>query len=105
MVSSREPPLTLREAAAALNVSYRWLLDYLKTIEPCWLQAGHRKLFDEAAMTVIREAMRQTAREGRPNSPRRISPCSSAFVGRNKSSIVAEALALVRKGRRNRARS
>lgn len=51
--------LTMDEAAAALGASRRWLQDFLKTMrDPCYLQVGRKKLFDEIAMTAIREAMR-----------------------------------------------
>jgi hypothetical protein len=50
-------PLSMVEAAA-LVVSPRWLQDFLKTIPPCWLQCGRKKLFDDAALHAIREAMR-----------------------------------------------
>ncbi len=51
-------PLTMNEAAHALGVSRRWLQDFLPTIAPCHLQAGRKKLFDEVALSTIREAMR-----------------------------------------------
>jgi hypothetical protein len=58
-------PLTIRQAAAELGVSQRWLHGFLKTIDPCWLQAGARKLFDEEAMDAIKAAMREAAKSQR----------------------------------------
>jgi hypothetical protein len=59
-------PLTMVEAAAALRVSRRWLQTFIQTIPPCWLAAGNRKLFDEIALTQIREAMRCRASSSSP---------------------------------------
>ena len=39
----------MKEAADALNVSLRFLQGFLATIPPCHLQAGRRKLFDDAS--------------------------------------------------------
>ena len=55
------PPISMDDAAAALGVSRRWLQAFLQTIPPCHLAAGHKKLFDEAAMATIRAAMREDA--------------------------------------------
>lgn len=59
-------PLTMVEAAASLRVSRRWLQTFIQTIPPCWLAAGNRKLFDEIALTKIREEMRCRARSSSP---------------------------------------
>ena len=50
-------PLTMSEAAGeTLRVSKRWLADNLEGVP--YLRCGHKKLFDEAALLAIREAMR-----------------------------------------------
>jgi len=59
--------LTMNEAAAALRMSRRWLQDFIKTIPPCYLQAGRKKLFDSRAMTTIRAAMRRKASKDTKN--------------------------------------
>ena len=61
-----DTPLTMEGAAAALNVSRRWLQDFIQTIPPCWLAAGNRKLFDDRAMSKIKEAMRCPSNFSRP---------------------------------------
>ena len=58
--------MTMNEAAAALNVSRRWLQGFLQKIPPCWLVAGNRKLFDDHAMFNIKEAMRCRSSSTRP---------------------------------------
>jgi hypothetical protein len=60
------PILTMNEAAAALRMSRRWLQDFIRTMPPCWLAAGHRKLFDEKAMERICEATRREAAYSAP---------------------------------------
>jgi hypothetical protein len=50
-------PLSMDEAAAALNVSRRFLQEFIKQIPPCHLQAGRRKLFDEASIAVMRRIL------------------------------------------------
>jgi hypothetical protein len=94
------PLLTREQAAAALNVSARWLSDYLKTIEPCWFKAGHRILFDEAAIATIKESMRCRTNSYRqtPRAGRHI----SAFAGRSSGSTLTEALRLASGGKLSR---
>jgi len=88
------PPLTMNQAAAALGVSRRWLQGYLKEIDPCWLECCRRKLFDEAAMTAIREAMRacHTSSSSRRLDVGRIGVFAGRKIGNT--SIVAQALRL-----------
>lgn len=50
--------LTRAEAAAQLNVSPRWLSDYIRSEGLTVLRAGHRMLFDEGSLAVIKESMR-----------------------------------------------
>ena len=50
--------LTMVEASADLGVSRRWLQDFLKANDIPYLRAGHKKLFDAAAMHALKEAMR-----------------------------------------------
>jgi hypothetical protein len=84
-------PLTMNETAEAFGVSKRWLEQqpWLEGIP--YLRCGHKRLFDEAALHAIREAMRNKCA---PNSstqklgPRRI----IGSVGRNSGSTVTEAL-------------
>lgn len=60
------PVRTFNEAAAELRVSRRWLQDFLKKHPVPILRAGHKKLFDDAAMRAIRALMRD------PNAPREL---------------------------------
>ena len=100
-------PLTMDEAAAELSVSRRWLQAFLNKIPPCHMAAGHRKLFDEAAMATIRAAMRQDAaqreakRKCRSSSsrPRRVARNTGASAEPNSASILIEALRQSRSGR------
>jgi hypothetical protein len=96
-------PLTMQAAAAALGVSRRWLQDFLKSIPPCHLQAGHKKLFDEAALAAVREAMREKARETchLPSSPRRRDDRRiGASAGPSSATILTEARRLASAGSR-----
>ena len=83
-------PLTMNETAAELGVSRRWVQDFLRNVDPCWLECGRRKLFDEAAMTAIREAMRAC----RTNSlPRRLDVGRiGVFAGQKTGSTLTELL-------------
>jgi hypothetical protein len=100
--ADRQPimrPLTMNEAAAALGVSRRWLQDFLPTIECPYLQCGHKKLFDEAALHAIREAMRCPL----PSALRRLDVGrTGAFAGRRTGSTLIEALRLATEGSRRR---
>ena len=58
MTRRAERPMSMDEAADALNVSRRWLQDFIQKIPPCWLAAGNRKLFDEHSIYAIKEDMR-----------------------------------------------
>lgn len=58
-------PLTMDEAASALNVSRRWLQRFIQDIEPSpWLACGHRKLFDDEALSKVKTAMRESTMSG-----------------------------------------
>jgi hypothetical protein len=72
-----------------LGVSRRWFSDFLRSAPRCWLEAGNRKLFDEIAISTLREAMRC-----RPGALREWKTASnrSAFVGRAPGSVLAEAV-------------
>ena len=102
-------PLTMDEAAAALGVSRRWLQAFLAKIPTCHMAAGHRKLFDEAALATIRLRMRQDAadREAKRNcrsnsSPRKRAGRSIIASGEpNAGSTLTEALRLATSGRRS----
>ena len=97
-------PLTMDEAAEALRVSRRWLQGFLKEIDPCWLQAGSRKLFDQEALAAIKEAMRQKARDTRPSlfAARRGARPTGAFGARNTGSTLTAALAMANAGKGKR---
>jgi len=60
---------TFSEAAAELGGSDRWFRDFIKTIPPCHLQKGNRRLFDDEAMDALKAAMRQAAKERGKNPP------------------------------------
>jgi hypothetical protein len=45
-LSRADAALTMDQAAACLNVSVRWLRDFLKANEVGYLAAGRKKLFD-----------------------------------------------------------
>jgi hypothetical protein len=51
--------MTRKEAAAELNVSARWLSDFVREEGIVVLHAGHRLLFDAASMALITEKMRR----------------------------------------------
>jgi excisionase family DNA binding protein len=100
----REPmarPLTMNEAAEALGVSKRWLEQqpWLEGIP--YLRCGHKRLFDEAALNAVREAMRNKCA---PNSStQKLGPrLITGSVGRNSASAVTEALRLATTGKRRR---
>jgi hypothetical protein len=86
------PPLSMDEAAAALSVSRRWFQDFIKTIPPCWLAAGRRKLFDTKALEIIKEEMRGRARPSVPFLPSRLAKRSMTPGPR---SALSEALAFL----------
>ena len=90
-------PLTMDETAEALNVSRRWFQDFIQTIDPCWLVAGRRKLFDEAALHAVREAMRCHTNSSRLSRGGRGSIGSG---GRKPGSTLTEALRLATAGKR-----
>jgi excisionase family DNA binding protein len=72
-VSTRPPvsrPLTMAEAAAAVGASRRWLQDFLRTHHMPYLRVGNRKMFDELALSALKEEMRHRDEEG-PNPPYR----------------------------------
>ena len=58
-MSDGEKLLTMDEAAAHFRVSRRGFQDILKRVPVCHIQAGRKKLFDEQAIAVITEALRQ----------------------------------------------
>lgn len=96
------PPLSMNAAAASLGVSRRWLQDFLGTIPPCHLQAGHRKLFDDAALATIREAMRREAQKCRTalSPQKRGGRRITASGGPNSTSELTELRKLLTAGKR-----
>ena len=55
---SNSPPLTINEAVFALRVSWRWLQDFIKTLdESCWLQAGNH---NAGHVRIIRQQLSAT---------------------------------------------
>ena len=66
-----ESPLSMREAANALNVSLRFFQGFLASMPPCHLQAGRRKLFDDVSINTIKMEMKRRAQEKcrTPSSP------------------------------------
>ena len=87
-----QPPVSMDDAAVALGVSRRWLQGFLKGLPPCHLQAGHKKLFDEAALATIREAMRREAQKCHTRLPpqSRGGRRSTAYGERNSGATLTE---------------
>ncbi len=100
--ADRQPimrPLTMNEAAEALGVSKRWLgqQPWLEGIP--YLRCGHKRLFDEAALHAVREAMRAPINSSiQKQVVRRI----TASAGRSSASAVTEAIRLATSGKRRR---
>ena len=85
-------PLTMAEAATAVGASRRWLQDFLRTHHVPYLRVGNRKMFDELALSALKEEMRQQEEEG-PNPP-----CRGPMLfpeSRRAKSALERALALV----------
>jgi hypothetical protein len=62
----------MAQAASELGMSKRWLQGFIKRFpDPIYLQGGRKKLFDERAMAILREAMREEARKCLSNSSNR----------------------------------
>ena len=84
--------MTRKEAAAELNVSARWLSDFVRKEGIPVLRAGHRSLFDAEAMALITEKLRrpiapshQVQNVGRPigrSGGRRIANTWTAVLAR-----------------------
>jgi hypothetical protein len=94
------PPLLMNEAAASLNVSRRWFQGFLRTIPPCWLAAGNRKLFDMKTLECIKEEMRRRARSSVSFEPYRRAKRFTAPAASPSVSAVLEAIELAKRSKR-----
>ena len=70
---------TMDEASEILGVSRRWLQDFLKD-KTCYRLAGHRKLFAEADIQILSEAMKCRSSSLRQNPAARRSGASGGHI-------------------------
>jgi hypothetical protein len=59
----------MAEAAAAVGAGRRWLQDFLRTHHVPYLRVGNRKMFDELALSALKEEMRHREQGGRIHRP------------------------------------
>lgn len=101
--------LTIKEAAAELRKTPRWLQDWLRTNPvdcvgtPYFTKIGRDKLFSQSDISRIAGAFREQTR-CRLSSfrPRRAARRIGAFAGHISDASVTEALALARSGSRRK---